>query len=662
MRFKIYLYIASLSLGMGALSSCDEGKTIVYHPATPDPVGNVAYFSGDTQTKYELAEGESTIVIPVYRNFTEGDLELTVTVTPNENYDDYTSYYDFPPTVSFADGEEEALYTITYDFDAVPKNVYETFTLGVEEEYSNPYVLNYLTLELIKAGWSSLGMCTYTDLFAEIENEEFEIFQNDDDPYLFRIVNPYIEYNEMDGAYFLIELIQNNEFYGDFNGESYKITLDGDDLVGFQPLFMFDDESIASNFYVMYPPLLGQIWGQSLSANYCYVAEYQNILLSETSGDDSYMPGEIHLAPVYAAPDTGYWYGDTSKEENVTIIFPGFTASDVSVEIGYAGLNGDNTAVDVLISSVGVDVTSVRVGVGAGTDTESIANQIESGSLEYKEITSAGELELPFNYTEAGRYTVVAISYKGDTPRTVVGSTFAFAGVGDPSEGWTSLGYVDYTDGYMISVYGTPLTTYQVEIQEKDDTPGYYRLVNPYGAAYPYNDPGDWDDSIDSYLYVDATIPDMVTIPYSEQTLNWGQGELTCWCGAEYFQTQGYDIDTIYDYGYFGYLYNNLIFFNPQTLIAYVGTIGPLTANVIWDENDEPLEDENGYYIDPFLIDLNTLTDTPDNTRSMNTRSSLVQKNNMIGSMFNLEMDKKAKTVKTQKPTSRNEKRPRRLR
>ncbi len=126
--------------------------------------------------------------------------------------------------------------------------------------------------------------------------------------------------------------------------------------------------------------------------------------------------------------------------------------------------------------------------------------------------------------------------------------------------GWTSLGICEYTEDflathYLMSEQGDMVVTYEVEIQEKDDTPGLYRLVDPYGIAYPFNQYGTiyYDDSWVFYMEVNACDPDgvyierqmtnfMGTYPYSP----WDLGQL--WVSSyawEYFLSFGVDLETV---------------------------------------------------------------------------------------------------------------------
>ena len=88
---------------------------------------------------------------------------------------------------------------------------------------------------------------------------------------------------------------------------------------------------------------------------------------------------------------------------------------------------------------------------------------------------------------------------------------------------WKDLGTATYTEVFLAGFFdGIENVTYEVEIQESISAPGKYRLKNPYGAAYPYNTEGSWDDSRDYYMVIDARDPDNVSIPMFETGLLWG--------------------------------------------------------------------------------------------------------------------------------------------
>lgn len=111
---------------------------------------------------------------------------------------------------------------------------------------------------------------------------------------------------------------------------------------------------------------------------------------------------------------------------------------------------------------------------------------------------------------------------------------------------WTTLGMAKYTDYFIGTFFGVDDLTYELEISENDLTPGLYRLLNPYGEAYPENDPGDWDDTQDYYLYLNASDPDKVFISdasgnpaFFYSGLDWGYGEFVMTTFASYYLRNG---------------------------------------------------------------------------------------------------------------------------
>lgn len=92
---------------------------------------------------------------------------------------------------------------------------------------------------------------------------------------------------------------------------------------------------------------------------------------------------------------------------------------------------------------------------------------------------------------------------------------------------WVSLGMATYTDDFISTFWGISKAPYKVEIQGNEVVPGLFRLVNPYGEAYPFNDPGDWDESKDYYLLIDASDPEGVYLPHPQYMgIDWGYGEM----------------------------------------------------------------------------------------------------------------------------------------
>lgn len=142
-----------------------------------------------------------------------------------------------------------------------------------------------------------------------------------------------------------------------------------------------------------------------------------------------------------------------------------------------------------------------------------------------------------------GNYEDLTISLADSLQSTAYGaSSYSFkAGV----TAWVSMGEATYTDDLVNHWFNTGTPTYKVEVEKSIIEEGMYRLVNPYGEAYPYNDPGDWDATQNYYLTINATDPDYVWVEYSPLGFDWNYGMFSTRSYVEYFLANGYDLETI---------------------------------------------------------------------------------------------------------------------
>lgn len=132
---------------------------------------------------------------------------------------------------------------------------------------------------------------------------------------------------------------------------------------------------------------------------------------------------------------------------------------------------------------------------------------------------------------------------------------------------WTSLGMATVVDDIMTVGWGVPFEPFMVEIQENDMTPGYYRLVNPWTSSYPWNEPGDFDDSKTYYLEIHAEDPDAVWFGRTELGLDWGYGMISAWSLADYYVQNGNDPELVKEKGFYGTLKDGEITFPVQGIL-----------------------------------------------------------------------------------------------
>lgn len=132
---------------------------------------------------------------------------------------------------------------------------------------------------------------------------------------------------------------------------------------------------------------------------------------------------------------------------------------------------------------------------------------------------------------------------------------------------WTSLGTATVTEDFMTTFFNVSNIQFPVEIQENDLTPGYYRLVNPYTSAFPYNAPEDYDGSQNYYLYIHAENPSAVYIEKTALGVDWGYGQFYMWSLADYYMQKGQTAEDVMAAGYFGTLKEGEITFPVNSLL-----------------------------------------------------------------------------------------------
>ncbi len=126
--------------------------------------------------------------------------------------------------------------------------------------------------------------------------------------------------------------------------------------------------------------------------------------------------------------------------------------------------------------------------------------------------------------------------------------------------GWTSLGTATFRDDAITYLYGQEACVAEAQMEECDQIPGYYRLVNPYGKNFPLNVEGRYDADKDYYLYIHAEDSDFVYILPQSTGATWSSHG-TFWLAdmAGYFINRGYTAESVKAEGYGGKLADGVI-------------------------------------------------------------------------------------------------------
>lgn len=199
----------------------------------------------------------------------------------------------------------------------------------------------------------------------------------------------------------------------------------------------------------------------------------------------------------------------------------------------------------------GKDVTEAHIGIYQSskvTDAVLEALKFEGEPVSDEILTAINDGKNGGYYTIIGgltpgvEYTVVVWATNG-TLDSFVSDVFETT----PSpEIWETVGTATWTDSFLSTWFSADPVTYEIELQESQDTPGRYRLVNLYGEAFPYNEPGDWDDSRDYYCIINADDPDHVWIEYFDSGCDWGYGNFLLASDAGiYVHEYGLDIEDV---------------------------------------------------------------------------------------------------------------------
>jgi hypothetical protein len=281
----------------------------------------------------------------------------------------------------------------------------------------------------------------------------------------------------------------------------------------------------------------------------------------------------LALVGLTACGDDDAKYTPAEQESGAQVYFPSTNSSSVSLS---SAANSFNVIVNRVVTdealSVPVTVTGNDEGYYTVPSTVSFAQGASSATLA---VSYDPEVVGYDNYTE-----LTFSLGSGNTTQYGMSSYTVKVGIPAP---WKSLGQCTYVDDYISTFWSVGNQIYNVEIQENMLQPGYFRLVNAYGAAYPYNEDGDYDDSQDYYLEIHAEDPDGVYISTQNVGMDWGYGEISVSSYAGYYMDRaGKTLQEVKDAGYTGTYKDGVITFPASTLLvgmANYNSGGLYTAN-----------------------------------------------------------------------------------
>ena len=528
-----YIALAVLALGF---SACTE--EVEYNPAEA-PANEQVYFSNTNGAQIDLAKEARSFDIAVSRAAagTAASIDVYVTADSLAN-----TVFDFPATVEFADTATTAVYTVNVKEGVeLEFEVYHNITLSFDESLATPYGNSTYAFEVgVPAPWSEwkkIGTGTYylsiywggTHSGLPIYYREYLLNDTDAQFYIPGIANSMnltIEYDRQTGnCQVLPQYALTNSNYGQVT------VLD-------IPHYPFTN---LSGTYEEYP---------------CYYDAEKGLFT-------------LNLAYVVCT----LWDANTNGSFGngvETFQLDGFKQYDYTFDMSFKGHYIDNAGNDnaVISTTMGLDIPQyLMTVVSADEDLQATVSGMLDGSVPCDTLSESGFYAYPL--TESGNYVALAITF--DAEGNAIDAyteefEFYLAGQENP---WVSLGMATYTEDCVTTFFKVENLSYQVEVRENKDKPGLYRVINPYGAAYPYNEEGDYDTSKEYFIEIDATDPEGVYIPGIYGTgMNWGSGEFSITSMAYYYMaTQGASLEDVKDAGVCGVLADNVITFPAEALL-----------------------------------------------------------------------------------------------
>lgn len=411
------------------LWSCSDDDTIDRNYGVNN---DEVYFPSSLPTKVELDINANSFDVEIRRVRTADAITVAIQAT------DESGLFTIPANVTFAAGADKAVLSIGYSLDDINYGDFKTIVLKIaDESFTSPYGASSYTFSAgLNEPWSSLGKCKYSDTFLFDGTYEAEIQQNDVDPTVFRVVNPYEQglnsegYTQAAGPseYVQFRILQPGEAV-------YGSTVTMENLVIFDTFYTgFFNENYGAEVQAYWPGRFTSMPDESFWT-YNRVESYQ----------ENGLPAVVQLAPMYYMDGVGGW-NYTQNNGMITIVFPGVTLLDSSVEVTHTGFFhdvDDNVSV-VADITLGADVEEAKVALVQGNDGNAGANDIVGGIVESISITKSGEVKLPMpENAEDGKYTVVAVTLIDGEAREYDYATFSYTA--GAKEQWTQIGTGTYT-------------------------------------------------------------------------------------------------------------------------------------------------------------------------------------------------------------------------
>ena len=475
---KIYdiLTVSALSLILAGAAGCT--KEVDYEPAVA-PTGAQIFFATTAASSFDLAEGQNSVTVDVSRLSKSGAATANIKAAATVG-GQATDIFNIPSSVSFSDGSETAPLTITFDFDKIEAETTYSISLALEGEGLSTYGKTVQNISILYAPWSG---------WAKMDGDAYWTTSFYGGTYGYPIYERKSLLNPSLVQYEIPELIvEDHNIVINVNTATKAVKVEpfdtGDPYDASANIWMCD----AYTYYT-------EVYPRDIAA------DYQNASYFDPE------TGVISVMMLYYVPGLGSW----APEVN-TFQLPGYP--DYNISMSNAG---------TYISEAGQEYSIISV--VKGSDVASYAIELKQGYLEDDEIEAevnaiiansetvlyTDNRDFQFPMYEEDYYTCITVSY--DASGVAKGhSSYIFYneinGV-DWNEGWTTVTKTAvFNDIFFAGALVYEPGSWEVEVQESNDYPGYYRIVKPYANNI-------YEEEVERghyYVYINATDPDAVVV------------------------------------------------------------------------------------------------------------------------------------------------------